>query len=137
MQAPKDEGLQWSTGAHAPPGVPLTGLRAAAVGERPRPLPLNLLTDATRLWGAYRRGEIGYTALEGRLLALEASYGFEDRLCEECAAPAQVTDRGVLCDEHYQDDRPPCEICGLRAAAALHNGYLQCGVCINTGASYA
>jgi hypothetical protein len=60
-----------------------------------------------------------------------------DVYCETCFAPAHVTDRGNLCDEHYDDDRPPCEICGLRAAAALHNGYLQCGVCINTGASYA
>jgi len=57
--------------------------------------------------------------------------------CMECFAPAQVTDRGALCEAHYTETRPSCELCGIRAAAALHNGYWQCGVCINTGASYA
>jgi hypothetical protein len=50
--------------------------------------------------------------------------------CDECQRPCEWTDRGSLCDEHYVT---VCEHCGLRPAAALHNGYFSCGRCISEG----
>lgn len=55
-----------------------------------------------------------------------------DHYCETCFSPCQMTDRGALCEAHY-GAWVTCEVCGLRDAAALHNGRYACGPCISEG----
>jgi hypothetical protein len=48
------------------------GPHSVGAGGNPRPLaPSNLLTEATKVWGRYRRGDITYLQLESELKILE------------------------------------------------------------------
>lgn len=52
-----------------------------------------------------------------------------DHYCMECFKPCQNTDRGPLCDEHY--DFRACEVCGNRADVTYP--VLACAKCLNEG----
>jgi hypothetical protein len=54
--------------------------------------------------------------------------------CEECFAPARITERGDLCDRHYLARAPICESCGQHPASIVEFGYHVCGSCRSRGA---